>query len=272
MPKLSGINFYKSLNQKPMVVFTTAYPEFAVEGFELDATDYLLKPFSFERFVKAVNKVKEKSIYQTDTDEKYILLKADRKVYKVDFSEILFFEALGDYVKAHLQDKVLIVTTTLKKLMEELPSSAFMRTHKSYIIAKSKIEYLEGNQIQLPQHKIPIGQSYREEVLKKLESWITAPVTVITRNKPCDSKGLWRGNPSVLYGRITVSEQKFTVLCGQSPRSHSKSQVRRTCDSWSISLSRKSYHNRLFSYQIVSHPWILDRIIIVSNRIKSYHF
>tara|TARA_R100000005_G_C5003765_1_gene212427 strand:+ start:11994 stop:12674 length:681 start_codon:yes stop_codon:yes gene_type:complete len=169
MPKLSGINFYKSLNQKPMVVFTTAYPEFAVEGFELDATDYLLKPFSFERFVKAVNKVKEKSINQADTDEKYILLKADRKVYKVDFSEILFFEALGDYVKAHLQDKVLIVTTTLKKLMEELPSSAFIRTHKSFIIAKSKIEYLEGNQIQLPHHKIPIGQAYREEVLKKLE-------------------------------------------------------------------------------------------------------
>lgn len=169
MPKLSGINFYKSLNQKPMVVFTTAYPEFAVEGFELDATDYLLKPFSFERFVKAVNKVKEKSMSQPDSDEKYILLKADRKVYKVDFSEILFFEALGDYVKAHLQDKVLIVTTTLKKLIEELPASAFMRTHKSYIIAKSKIEYLEGNQIQLPQHKIPIGQAYREEVLKKLE-------------------------------------------------------------------------------------------------------
>ncbi|WP_323757363.1 LytTR family DNA-binding domain-containing protein [Roseivirga sp.] len=169
MPKLSGINFYKSLNQKPMVVFTTAYPEFAVEGFELDATDYLLKPFSFERFVKAVNKVKEKSINQTEKDEKYILLKADRKVYKVDFSEILFFEALGDYVKAHLQDKVLIVTTTLKKLMEELPASAFMRTHKSFIIAKSKIEYLEGNQIQLALHKIPIGQAYREEVLKKLE-------------------------------------------------------------------------------------------------------
>lgn len=169
MPKLSGINFYKSLNQKPMVVFTTAYPEFAVEGFELDATDYLLKPFSFERFVKAVNKVKDKSTNQPDTNEKYILLKADRKVYKVDFSEILFFEALGDYVKAHLQDKVLIVTTTLKKLMEELPSSAFMRTHKSFIIAKNKIEYLEGNQIQLTNQKIPIGQAYREEVLKKLE-------------------------------------------------------------------------------------------------------
>ena len=169
MPKLSGVNFYKSLNQKPMVVFTTAYPEFAVEGFELDAIDYLLKPFSFERFVKAINKVKEKRA-PLDNSEGYILLKADRKVYKVDFSEILFFESLGDYVKAHLQDKVLIVTTTLKKLLEELPAAAFIRTHKSFIVAKHHIEFWEGNQIQIGDHKVPIGQAFREEVLKSLGS------------------------------------------------------------------------------------------------------
>lgn len=169
MPKLSGVNFYKSLNQKPMVVFATAYPEFAVDGFELDATDYLLKPFSFERFVKAINKVKEKAGPSSGSDD-YILLKADRKMHKVNFSEILFFEALGDYVKVHLRDKVLIVTTTLKKLLEELPTAAFIRTHKSFIVSKNKIEFWEGNQIQIVSHKVPIGQAYREEVLKQLGS------------------------------------------------------------------------------------------------------
>jgi len=167
MPKLSGINFYKGLSHKPNVVFTTAYPEFAVEGFELNAVDYLLKPFSFERFIQAVNKVKEKA--KSSTQERHILLKADKKMYKVDYGEILFFEALGDYVKAHLQDKVLIVTTTLKKLLAELPSDQFFQTHKSFIISKNKIEYMEGNQIKIADKMISIGQSYKEVVLRQIK-------------------------------------------------------------------------------------------------------
>ena len=168
MPKLSGINFYKSLNQKPNVVFTTAYPEFAVEGFELNAIDYLLKPFSFERFIQAVNKVKEKS--KSPQAEGHILMKADKKMYKVDYGEILFFEALGDYVKAHLQDKVLIVTTTLKKLLAELPSDQFFQTHKSFIISKQKIAYVEGNQIKIGDKMVGIGQAFKEAVLRQIKN------------------------------------------------------------------------------------------------------
>ena len=167
MPKLSGVNFYKSLNQKPQVIFTTAYPEFAVEGFELNAVDYLLKPFSFERFVQAVNRVKEK--LGNSKPEEHIMLKADRKMYRTEFKDIQYFEALGDYVKVHLYDKVLIVTTTLKKLLEELPSDQFLRAHKSFIISKSKVEYVEGNQVKIGGKLITIGQAYREEVMKGLK-------------------------------------------------------------------------------------------------------
>ncbi len=167
MPKLSGINFFKSLSQRPNVIFTTAYPEFAVEGFELNAADYLLKPFSFERFVQAVNKVKSKT--KLPAAEGHVLLKADKKIYQVNYNEILFFEALGDYVKAHLADKVLIVTTTLKKLLAELPSDQFFQTHKSFVISKQKIQYVEGNQIKIGDSMINIGQSFKEAVLLKIK-------------------------------------------------------------------------------------------------------
>jgi DNA-binding LytR/AlgR family response regulator len=166
MPKLSGINFYKSLNKRPLVIFTTAYPEFAVEGFELDAVDYLLKPFSFERFVKAVNKAKGKSTVTEKDGSDFILLKADKKVYRTAFDDILFLEALGDYVKVYTKERVLIIAGTLKKLLSELPESLFIRTHKSFIIATDKVEYIEGNQIKIGEHKVSIGQAYREGVLK----------------------------------------------------------------------------------------------------------
>lgn len=168
MPKLSGINFYKSLNQKPMVIFTTAYPEFAVEGFELDAIDYLLKPFSFERFVKAVNKVKGKTAGQEKELSDFIMLKADKKMYRTPYDDILFFEALGDYVKVHTKGRVLIIASTLKKLLAELPESLFIRTHKSFIISKGKVEYIEGNQIKIGERMVSIGQAYREGVLQGL--------------------------------------------------------------------------------------------------------
>ncbi|MFY0591131.1 LytR/AlgR family response regulator transcription factor [Roseivirga sp.] len=170
MPKLSGVNFYKGLSKKPQVIFTTAYPEFAVEGFELNAIDYLMKPIAFERFVQAIYKVKEKLGKENEQEVAldYILLKADKKVYRTPFDDILFCEALGDYVKIHLSDKVLIVTTTMKKLLSELPNHLFIRTHKSYIINKTKFEYIEGNQVRIGDQMVAIGQSYREEVLRQL--------------------------------------------------------------------------------------------------------
>jgi len=169
MPKLSGINFYKSLNQKPMVIFTTAYPEFAVEGFELDAVDYLLKPFSFERFIKAVNKAKGKVPAAEKEGSNYIMLKADKKMYRTSFDDILFFESLGDYVKVYTTERVLIIAGTLKKLLTELPEARFLRTHKSFIISMAQVEYIEGNQIKIGEHMVSIGQAYREEVLNRLK-------------------------------------------------------------------------------------------------------
>lgn len=170
MPKLSGVNFYKSLQQKPEVIFTTAYSEFAVEGFELNAIDYLMKPIAFERFVKAVQKVKLKLGQSSNSSiaQDYIMLKADKKMYRTPFEDILFCEALGDYVKVHLKDKVLIISTTMKNILAELPEQLFLRTHKSYIINKTKVEYIEGNQIKIGSQLVSIGQSYREEVMKAL--------------------------------------------------------------------------------------------------------
>lgn len=170
MPKLSGVNFYKSLQKKPEVIFTTAYSEFAVEGFELNAIDYLMKPIAFERFIKAIQKVKDKLGQNNSSipNQDYIMLKADKKMYRTSFEDILFCEALGDYVKVHLSDKVLIVTTTMKKLLTELPEQIFLRTHKSYIINKTKVEYIEGNQIKIGEGLVSIGQSYRDEVMRVL--------------------------------------------------------------------------------------------------------
>ncbi len=162
MPKLSGINFYKSLSQKPKVIFTTAYSNHAVEGFELEAVDYLLKPFSFERFVKAVNKVQVDQRESQTAD--FIMLKADKKTHKINFNKILYFESIGDYVKLHLEEgKTLIINETLRKLEEMLPKN-FLRVHKSFIIALTQLEYLEGNQAKIGEIKIPIGQSYRDKV------------------------------------------------------------------------------------------------------------
>jgi DNA-binding LytR/AlgR family response regulator len=170
LPRLSGINFLKTLSVPPMVIFTTAYSEFAVEGFELNALDYLLKPFSFERFLKAVNKAfpkqgnQQEQVESPQTD-KYIFLKADKKVYKVDFENILYAEATGDYVKVITSDSQYLINNTLKNFLGDLPAKDFIRVHKSYIIARSKVKFVEGNYIKTGNADIPIGAAYRDEVL-----------------------------------------------------------------------------------------------------------
>jgi DNA-binding LytR/AlgR family response regulator len=141
LPKLSGINFIKTLTRPPSIIFTTAYPEFAVEGFALNAVDYLLKPFSFERFLKAVNRAFEKlnaSPTQNSIDNQisYIFLKADKKIHRVELETIHYIEAIGDYMKVVTNTGQLIVNETMKKLLEELPARSFMRVHKSFIIPK----------------------------------------------------------------------------------------------------------------------------------------
>jgi len=171
LPKLSGINFIKTLIRPPLIIFTTAYPEFAVEGFELNAVDYLLKPFSFERFLKAVNKALEKLSTQNSDENKasHIFLKADKKIHKIDLASIHFIEAIGDSMKVVTDSGQLIINETMKKLQEELPAKSFIRVHKSFIISRNRIKYIEGNYVQVEDKSIPIGATYRNDVLANLD-------------------------------------------------------------------------------------------------------
>jgi DNA-binding LytR/AlgR family response regulator len=163
MPKLSGADFYASLINPPAVIFTTAYPEYAVNGFELNAVDYLVKPFPFERFSRAVNK-----FFDQQKPMSFIVLQADKKIYKVDLSDIEYAEAMGDYVKVIAKSNTLIVHQTLQRLSDQLPQEIFRRIHKSFIISMNKLQYVEGNMAVVSGIKIPIGQTYRTQFLDKL--------------------------------------------------------------------------------------------------------
>ena len=172
LPKLSGISFLKTLPHQPLVIFTTAYPEYAVEGFELDAIDYLLKPFSFERFLKAANKAVQQLNKREITEQatpSFIFLKADKKVHKVNLDDILYIEAAGDYIKINTESEQYIVNDTLKSLQDELPLFQFIRVHKSYIISRNKIKFFEGNYVKVGNANIPIGNSYKEEISTRLK-------------------------------------------------------------------------------------------------------
>ena len=166
MPQQSGLDFYKTLKHPPLVIFTTAYPQYAVEGFEVNAVDYLLKPFSFERFLKAINKVLE--LLKTDSkDNEFIILKENKALHKVIFNDILFVEAFGDYVKVHTSTKTIVTHSTFSNMLSILPAN-FLRTHKSFSVNLNKMNHLSGNQITIENQTIPIGQTYKQSVLKTL--------------------------------------------------------------------------------------------------------
>jgi len=163
LPKLSGLNLFKSLPRKPRVIFTTAYPEYAVEGFELDAVDYLLKPFSFERFHQAVNKAKA-ALGQKEEDKDILIVREDKRTYRLPLDAIRYIEGYGDYVKIFSDQKTWIINETMKHLSDSLPENRFLRVHKSYIVSLDHIEYLEGNQLKIAGQMIPIGQAYRNRI------------------------------------------------------------------------------------------------------------
>ncbi len=165
LPEISGIELLKMLPAPPMVIFTTAYPQYAVEGFELDAVDYLVKPISFARFQKAVAKVTNQ---KSSTEITFIMLKSDKKMYRIELDSILYLESVGDYVKICTQNKNLIVHDTIKNIHLMLGYSLFTRVHKSFVIAIKKISYIEGNMVKIGETLIPISQSYKENVLKML--------------------------------------------------------------------------------------------------------
>ena len=170
MPRLSGIGFMKSLKEPPLVVLVTAYPEYAVEGFEIDAVDYLLKPVAFDRFRSAVNRAVERFEAKENAVPTHIMLRSNKKDYRVEFEEILYLEAQGDYVRFVTQKQALTVHGRLKDFAEQLPAPAFERIHKSYVIALNKVEYLEGNSVKIGEHKLPVSLNFRDNLLQKLHS------------------------------------------------------------------------------------------------------
>jgi len=175
MPQLTGIELLKTLTSPPLVIFTTAYSEYAVEGFELNAVDYLLKPISFERFFKGVNKAIEKFKSQSseisfEGEEPFVFVKADKKLIKVRFDDILYVEGLKDYVIIRQEASRVITLQTMKSLETKLNSAIFKRIHRSYIINLTKINAIVGNMVEITEKgqakHIPIGKNYREELLK----------------------------------------------------------------------------------------------------------
>ncbi|MBW1298568.1 LytR/AlgR family response regulator transcription factor [Aquimarina litoralis] len=173
MPELSGFEFLKTLSYPPKIIITSAHKEFALEGYEFDVVDYLLKPFSFERFLKAINKIsfsKTKDVDQThdhDTDLMYV--KSGKKQFQIALKNILFIEAAGNYCKVFLENQTILTLYKISTFEEELPSS-FLRVHHSFIVSKDKIEIIEGNQIKINDHMIPVGQTYRSSVNKLFKS------------------------------------------------------------------------------------------------------
>lgn len=173
MPQISGIDFLKTLSKRPNVILTTAYSEYAMDGYELNVVDYLLKPIAFDRFAKAVNKALEQGTSgQAETkpnEEKsadYIFVKADKKLIKVRFSDISYIEGLKDYVILHTPSGRIVTLQTMKSLESKLPSTIFMRVHRSYIVNLSNVSIIEGNTIQMGKKVIPIGKNYKDLLLE----------------------------------------------------------------------------------------------------------
>ncbi|GAB3325471.1 LytTR family DNA-binding domain-containing protein [Larkinella ripae] len=176
MPVLSGISFLKTLQQKPQVIFTTAYKEFALEAFDLAACDYLLKPFSLERFMVAIDKAvtqlqatRAVSADRTDTQtEAYLFIKTDGKIYKIFHSDLLYAEANGNYTKIVTTQQTVFPGMTFSGFEELLPKSLFLRIHRSFIINKSRITHIEGNRVFIDKTELPIGSNYRDGFMKAI--------------------------------------------------------------------------------------------------------
>jgi len=166
MPLLSGLEWLETLENSPLVVMTTAYTEHALESFKYEVIDYLVKPISFNRFLQAANKAYR--LTETTTSEDVFFVKSDKALVKVKIASILFLEAMQNYVKIATVDGTTITHTTLKQLKENLPETEFVQTHKSYIVSKTKVELIVGNQIIISYYKIPISVRMKKEVLYKI--------------------------------------------------------------------------------------------------------
>ena len=180
MPGIKGTDLLRSLKNPPRVIFTTAYSEYALEGFELNAVDYLLKPISFERFLRAVDKIYQLAESRhnpmitheipANDHETFIYLKVERKTVKVNVNDILWIESLRDYVKVVIKDQVYITRQKISILEEMLPENRFVRIHRSFIVALAKIDSFYSYSIEVAGHELPIGRNYKKDVQKKLKA------------------------------------------------------------------------------------------------------
>lgn len=173
MPKLSGFDLLKSMPTPPATIVTSAHKEFALEGYELNISDYLLKPFSFPRFLKAVNKaidIKAPSVLTkiAQKDNTHFFLKGDKKMHQINTEDILFVEAYGNYTKVYLADEMIVSHEKISSLENFLPSADFLRVHKSFIVATKKISIIEGNRLAIQKHFIPIGQTYKQRLMMRI--------------------------------------------------------------------------------------------------------
>lgn len=177
MPQLTGLEFVKSMTKLPLVIFTTAYTEYALESYEIDAVDYLVKPISLEKFLKALNKARERHEAEKEAfkdGEDFFFVKADKKLVKLFYNDILYIEGLKDYVIIRTETGRVITLQTMKSLEQKLANKNFKRVHRSYILNKSKIKALMGNVVEIiergKEKHIPIGKNYREELFEEINS------------------------------------------------------------------------------------------------------
>jgi DNA-binding LytR/AlgR family response regulator len=177
MPVITGTDFLRSLRNPPLVIFTTAYQQYAVEGFELNSVDYLLKPITYNRFYQAIQKVQERFSYKTNTQTPnstqsdsvdYLFIKQDTRLVRVNYTQINYIQAEKDYSSVYLEDKRLLASMNLKLFEDTLPNEKFLRGHRSYIVNLSKVLSIKGNMAELGDIEIPIGANYRDELLAAL--------------------------------------------------------------------------------------------------------
>ena len=178
MPEISGLSFAKSINKNIKIIFTTAYREYAVDGFDLQVVDYLLKPISFERLLQAINKYLDENIHvNIDADNEiideasdFIFVRSDRKMIKLEFLDIIYIESLSDYIKIYLTNKTIVTRETITNIEAKLPKKDFIRLHRSYIVSISKIDLFTNEYVELNKKVIPISRTYKNDVLHRLEN------------------------------------------------------------------------------------------------------
>lgn len=177
MPGVTGLNFVRSLKNKPLFMFTTAYSEYAIDGFELDAIDYLLKPIAYDRFEKAIEKAKEyytiknnSGLTESDLENDFIFVKANQQLIKLAYGEILYVEAFADYVKIFLNDRKIVTLQTMKKMEAKLPSDIFSRVHRSFIVNRKAVQSFSTSVCEVNGEKIPVGKNYKNDFIKLMRS------------------------------------------------------------------------------------------------------